>query len=84
MNDIIFWSIWAVLGIIMLIFYGRTKKPFKNALIGMILGGIALVGVHFVGDGIGISLTLNLFNTMVSLILGIPGVVMLVVLNVFI
>ena len=81
MNNAILWSVLAMVGIIMLIFYGRTKRPVKNAVIGMSLGGISLVGVHFLGSYIGITMALNLFNTAISLLLGIPGVLMLVVGN---
>ena len=81
MADVIFWSIWILLGIIMLIFYGRTKRPIRNATIGMTLGGIGIVGIHYLGGYIGISLALNLFNTMISLLLGLPGVVLLIIGN---
>ena len=81
MYNAVFWSIWAIIGIIMLIFYGRTKRPVKNAVVGMSLGGIGLVGVHFLGGYIGITLALNLFNTTISLLLGVPGVILLVVGN---
>ena len=81
MYNAVFWSIWAIIGIIMLIFYGRTKRPVKNAVVGMSLGGIGLVSVHFLGGYIGITLALNLFNTTISLLLGVPGVILLVVGN---
>ena len=82
MKDAIFWAVWIILGVIMLVFYGKTKRPVKNAAIGMTLGGVGLLGVHFLGGYFGLTLSLNLFNTMVSLILGIPGVVLLTVGNV--
>ena len=53
MYNAVFWSIWAIIGIIMLIFYGRTKRPVKNAVVGMSHGGIGLVRVHFIGGNIG-------------------------------
>lgn len=79
METILFWLVWVLLGIIMLIYYGRSKKPVRNAFIGMATGGAGLLGVHFLGGYIGLSLSLNLFNTLVSLLLGIPGVILLLV-----
>ena len=81
METIIFWVIWALVGAIMLAYYAHTRKPFRNALIGMTTGGLGLLGVHFFGETLGIGLALNLLNTMVSLVLGLPGVVMLVIFN---
>lgn len=68
-----------VLGIIIFSFYARSKKPIKNALIGMITGGIGLIVVNLFGSIISISLSLNIFNTVVALLLGIPGVVFMVI-----
>lgn len=77
MNELIFKGIWAVLGIIMLRFYAKRKHTIISAAAGMISGSAALILLHFFGSSIGFAPQLNLFNTMVSLILGIPGVIMM-------
>lgn len=79
MEKIILWILVAVIGVIMLIYYGKTKKPVRNALIGMTTGGLGLLGAHFFGSSLSIGLGLNLFNTAVSLILGVPGVLLLII-----
>lgn len=79
MGNIIFWTVFALAGIVMLIYYTRTRKPFRNALIGMTTGGLGLLGAHFFGSYIGMALTLNFFNTAVALVLGIPGVILLLI-----
>ena len=76
-TDIIFASIWCVLGAIMLFYYSKRKHPVLYAMFGMASGGGALLLLHYYGDKIGIVPQLNIFNTMVSLVLGIPGVTML-------
>lgn len=79
MEKIIFWGIWVLLGIIMLIYYRSSKKPIRNAIGGMLSGAFSLMAAHFWGGYIGAALSLNLFNIVVALILGFPGVVMLAV-----
>lgn len=75
----IFWGVWILAGCIMLFFYSRARRPVCSALGGMLLGGLSLCAVSFFGGLLGITLTVNFFTTMVSLILGAPGVVMLVI-----
>jgi hypothetical protein len=79
LGEILLWIILAACGMAMLYYYGKSKKPFKNAAIGMATGGAGLLAAHFFGGYIGLGLALNFFNTAVSLILGIPGVALLMV-----
>lgn len=81
MTNIIYWGIWAVLGVAMLLFYRATKRPVKNALIGMLTGGGGLIAMHFLGGGIGAALSLSFFNVLVALILGLPGIGLLTIMN---
>lgn len=76
-TDIIFTLIWCILGVVMLVYYSKRKFPVLSGLFGMMSGGGTLLLLHFYGDKIGIITELNFFNTMISLILGIPGVCML-------
>lgn len=68
-----------ICGIIMLFYYLKSGHPIKNALKGMITGGLLLVLVSYFGYKINIDLPLSFFNTIVSLVLGVPGVILLVV-----
>ena len=81
MNDYIFKIIWIVIGIIMLRIYAKRKSTIKSVLFGMVSGGTALISLHYFGGYIGFSPPLNLFNTMVSLLLGIPGVALILISN---
>ncbi len=69
-------------GLIMIAYYLKSGKPFKNALKGMISGAAALIIVHFFGNNIALDIELSLFNTCVSLILGAPGVALLALASV--
>ncbi len=81
MNDYIFKLIWIVAGLIMLRFYARRKKTIKSAIIGMVSGAAALILLHYYGDNIGFAPPLNLFNTTVSLVMGIPGAALIMAVN---
>ena len=83
-GNVIFYIILIVLAIIMICYYMRSYKPAKASFQGMISGAIGLLGVHFLGGYIGIYLPINLFTTVVSLILGIPGIVGMIILQNFI
>ena len=80
MNDLIFYAMLVLSGLAMLIFYGR-RRSIKSVFTGMLSGGGLLVLLHFFGGALGYAPPLSLFNTAVSLILGIPGVIMIVVVN---
>ncbi len=81
--DIIFTLLWSISGAIMLVYYANRKHPLLSALFGMLSGGGCLLLLCFYGDKIGITAELNLFNTMISLILGIPGVILTVLTGIF-
>lgn len=73
----IFWIIWAVAGLIMLLYYAKRKHAFISALFGMGTGAAALIVCHYYGGIIDFQPQLNMFNTMTSLIFGIWGVFIL-------
>lgn len=81
MNDKILIAVLILAGLAMLIFYGRRKHTVKSALKGMLSGAGFLLIFHFFGDYLGYSPPLSLFNTAVSLILGAPGVVLIMAVN---
>lgn len=81
MNDIIYKVIWAALGIIMIIYYARRKHTVRSAVTGMLSGAAALILLHYFGDNLGYAPPVNLFNTAVSLVLGIPGTALIMAVN---
>ncbi len=83
MNDIIFKGMWILAGIIMLRYYAKRKHTIKSVFFGMLSGGMVLMLMHYFGSHIGFSPPLNLFNTMISLVLGIPGVILITAVNMF-
>ncbi len=76
-------GIFGIAGIIMLLTYAQRDHAFIHSLIGMMSGSGALLLFHFYGDRLGYAPPVNLFNTAVSLIMGIPGAVMIEALNIW-
>lgn len=61
-----------------------VKKPFKKAFWGMLLGIVALIAVNLASSVTGVSIPISLLSLGVSAAGGIPGVTMLVVMNMLI
>lgn len=70
---------FCVKAVLMLIYLLRSKSPLKTAAKSMISGAVALVIVYFLGEFIHVKIAVSFFNTAVSLVLGIPGVALLVI-----
>lgn len=83
-GELIFYAICVISAVIMLIYYLRSKRPVHSAVLGMGSGAFFLLLLHFFGDYVGFSVPLNFFTGFVSLILGIPGVMILALLIRFI
>ncbi|MBE6845174.1 MAG: hypothetical protein E7508_05585 [Ruminococcus sp.] len=83
MKEHIFTGIWVVLGLFMLKTYGKKENTIRTAFLGMASGGASLVILHYLGGYLGTVIPVNLFNTIVSLILGIPGVILIACVNMF-
>ena len=81
MQEVIFWGIWAVLGLIMLLYYLRRKRRVLSLLVGAGSGLLALLVVHYGGRLVGISPVLNPLHLVQSAVLGVPGVILMVVLH---
>lgn len=80
-GQLIFYITLAAVCIIMSAHYLRARKPVRTALKGMISGALALILLNGWGGIIGLYLPINLFNTLISLVLGIPGVIALAVIE---
>ncbi|MBE6850611.1 MAG: hypothetical protein E7504_02570 [Ruminococcus sp.] len=70
-------------GLLLIIFYIRQRKRIRTFLLGSISGLSALILLHFYGGFIGFTPPLSVFNLVFSAILGIPGVVLLFLSELF-
>ncbi|MGM9986908.1 MAG: pro-sigmaK processing inhibitor BofA family protein [Bacillaceae bacterium] len=73
--------------IILLLIIGVPMKPLKyvgNAVIKLTLGAIFLFVLNIVGQGMNIHIPVNLFTSFISGFLGIPGIIALVIVKLYI
>lgn len=64
-------------------FLSRKKHPVKRALLSMIIGALALTAVDLCSGFTGVYIPISLLSIMVSVIGGVPGVALMLVLNTF-
>ncbi len=83
MNDIIFKGILVAIALIMLIYYAKRKHTIRSAFMGMFSGGCTLLLLHYFGGEFGFSPPVNFFNTIISVVLGIPGAILIMAVNMF-
>ena len=81
MNDVIFWSVWAGLALVMILYYFRRMLPIRSMLTGTIGGLAARLLVHYGGHLFGFTPALNALHLLQSAILGIPGVILMIALH---
>ena len=73
-------------GVILLIFiFGRLfVVPLKVLLklaLNSLLGGIAILAINWIGAGFDLFIPLNMLNAVIVGILGLPGAILLMILN---
>ena len=73
-------------GVILLIFiFGRLfVVPLKVLLklaLNSLLGGIAILVINWIGAGFDLFIPLNMLNAVIVGILGMPGAILLIILN---
>ena len=74
----------ALVGIYLVVkIFSWPIKMFVKLLINGVLGAIFLMLVNFVGGGFGISLGINAFTALIAGFFGVPGVIFLIVLKLF-
>ena len=73
--------ILAVLFLIMVYLFSKTKKPIKYLFISSICGIIGFVAINLLSDKIGFSIGYNFFTAGTTVILGVPGVVLMILLK---
>ena len=83
MENWIIWLIFAGIFCALLVLHvaAGSKKPFRRALGSALNGLVALVLVNLTGGFTGVTLPVSLLSLGVSAGLGIPGVTMLLLLN---
>lgn len=77
--------ILAVIGVCLIakIFSAPIKLVFK-LFINAIMGGITLIIINWVGSFFGFHIDLNFFSALITGALGIPGIIILLILKMFI
>ena len=80
---IIFYIAVIVSAIVMAAHYLKSGKPVKTAFLGMSSGAAFLILLHFFGGYVGFSVPLNFFTAVLSLVLGIPGVIIVALMGYF-
>lgn len=61
----------------------KHKKPLRRACVSMLTGVLSLLAVNISGIFTGVTLPVSLLSLMTSIIGGIPGVTMLLALNLY-
>jgi hypothetical protein len=82
------WKICAVLFGVLITFSiihyaGKNKHPFKRSLFSMICGIGTLIAINLSSSLTGVFLPISLLSLLVALIGGIPGVTLMLSLNLF-
>lgn len=72
-----------VLGFLLLVLLIRIRKAVGTAAASAAMGAAALGAVNLTGLVTGVVLPVNLFTALVTLVLGAPGVVSMLVLQLF-
>lgn len=82
MNGIELWIMAAVILLIIGIAAGRSKHPIRTSFISAVAGISALGAVNMLAPFTGVGITLNWFTSFVAVVLGAPGIIGLLLLNV--
>lgn len=64
-------------------YLSRKKHPFKRALLSMIAGALTLLAVNLCSGFTGVNIPVSLLSILVSVIGGVPGVTLILILNTF-
>lgn len=82
-NEILVLLSMSILLVLNLVFYSKCKKKFSSFLFGSISGVVLLYPLSIILGSIGYSLTTNIFTIATSVILGIPGVILVSLITIF-
>ena len=64
-------------------FTAKNKRPFRRSLLSMALGAGTLTAINLTAGFTGVYIPVSLLSVLVSVIGGIPGVTLLLALNLF-
>lgn len=83
------WWIAAILAAAFLLFssvhfFAKNKRPFKRALLSMSTGFLSLVLINLFSGVTHVAVPVSLLSLLTSVIGGIPGVTLLLFLNLFV
>lgn len=81
--EIIFLLIAAIALALFLYNCKNSKKPLKYSIICMVSGVILLSAVAFFGNFFGTLIVVNYVTCFIALTAGVPGVIMLILFNLF-
>lgn len=59
----------------------KCKKPFSKTLYGILFGIITLISVHIIGRFIGVEVPISVVSIGVSSVAGVPGVILILLIN---
>lgn len=59
----------------------RTKRPLRTSMLSAFCGVAGLGAVNLLSDSTGVSIALNYATALVSVVLGLPGVIALLLLR---
>ncbi|MET3700090.1 inhibitor of the pro-sigma K processing machinery [Bacillus oleivorans] len=84
-------SVWIIAGavilIILLLFTGASIKPLRyigNGLIKILIGALLLFFLNAIGGQFGIHVPINIVTSVLSGFLGVPGVVALAAIDIWV
>lgn len=83
LGETVFYICLILVFVIISIHYLKSQKPVKTGVSGMLSGAFTLIIIHFWGSNIGLYIPLNLFTTVISLVLGAPAVIIMSILRLF-
>ena len=64
-------------------YLSKKKHPLKRALISMIVGALTLTAVNLCSGFTGVYIPISLLSIFISVIGGVPGVALMLILNLF-
>lgn len=77
--------VYSILGILMMVILakliGVSIKIFWKLLVNSIIGAVILFFFNFLGGIFGLHLALTAFNALIAGFLGLPGIILLLILN---
>lgn len=82
---------WGIVLILLatLIFYAalhlaaKNKRPFKRAFLSMCIGALTMLAINLTSGFTGVSIPVSLLSILTSVIGGVPGVTLILALNLF-